>query len=264
MTARLAFSFMGAELGWSHLILFLLGLFAGAVIMVLIYLLILATSLKAPKNKLQTDEKRFTPEELNLLVEKKHGDFKERAAKKPALTQVGICKDVVTETVTEIAKKFYPKSKHPMLELNVSEVLVLNRQVTKRLEGMFNKPVIRWLRKIKVSQVVGVYDFKKKLDENEPLQKILDFGKEAGGIVRLFRWNKPTTWVGFGLGKLIDLVSARLCLAAISFTAEEGYKIYSKRFMKDEVEVDTGADKLLDDIDLPKAEALCEGDTAKV
>lgn len=263
MTIRLALSFAGAELGWSHLILFLLGLLAGAVMIVVVYLLILASSLKTPKINIKVDEKRLTPEELNKLVLDKHNDFKEKAAKKPALAQVGICKDVATETVTEIAKRFYPKSKHPMLELNVSEVLVLNKQVTERLEGMFNKPVIRWLRKVKVSQVVGAYDLKKKLDENEPLQKILDFGKEAHGIMKLFRWNKPTTWVGFGLGKLIDLASSRLCLAAISFVAEESYKIYSKKFMIDNAEVDTGAEKLLDDVELP-TEALPEGEVAKV
>lgn len=264
MTARLAFSFMGAELGWSHLILFLLGLFAGAVIMVVVYLLILATSLRTPKIKIKIDEKRFPPEDLNKLVLDKHGVFKARAAKKPAVEQVGVCKDVATETVTEIARRFYPKSKHPMLELNVSEVLVLNKQVTERLEGMFNKPVIRWLRRVKVSQVMGVYDLKKKIDENEPLQKILDFGKEAHGIVKLLRWNKPTTWVGFGLGKLIDLASSKLCLAAISFVAEESYKIYSKKFMKTEPMVDTGAEKLLDDVEREAEAVLPEGDVAKV
>ena len=264
MSLKLALSFMGAELGWSHLFLFLIGLGAGAVIMVLVYLLILATSLKTPKMNFKVDEKKFTPEEFNLLVEKKQNEFKEKAAKKPALTQVGICKDVTTEAITEIAKKFYPKSKHPMLELNVSELLVLNRQVTERLEGLFNKPVIRWLRKIKVSQIVGAYDLKKKLDENEPLQKILDFGKEASGIMKLFRWNKPTTWVGFGLGKLLDLVASKICLAAISFASEESYKIYSKKFMIEDVDVDTGADKLLDDVELPKVDALPEGDVAKV
>ena len=262
MSFKLALAFMGAELGWSHLVLFLLGLGAGAAIMVMVYLLILATSLKTPKMDIKVDEKKFTSEEFNLLVEEKRNEFKEKASKKPALTQVGICKDITTEAITQVAKKFYPKSKHPMLELNVSELLVLNRQVTERLEGMFNKPVIKWLRKIKVSQIVGVYDLKKKLDENEPLQKILDFGKEAGSIVKIFRWNKPTTWVGFGLGKLLDIVASKLCLAAISFASEESYKIYSKRFMLDGTDVDTGADKLLDD--MPKAEALLEGDTAKV
>lgn len=265
MTARLAFSFLGAELGLSHLVLFLLGLLSGAVIMVLVYLLILATSLKAPKIKVKVDEKKFTPDELNQLVEAKRVEFKEKAAKKSAVTQVGICKEVAGETITEIAKRFYPKSKHPMLELNVSEVLVLNRQVTARLEGLFDKPVIRWLRRVKISQVVGVYDLKKKIDENEPLQKILDFGKDAHGIMKIFRWNKPTTWVGFGLGKLIDLASSKLCLAAISFVAEEGYKIYSKRFMNEDVEIDTGADKLLDEAEVAKEiEKLPEGDFAKV
>ena len=265
MTAMLAFSFLGAELGLSHLVLFLLGLLAGAVITLLVYLLILATSLKAPKITVKVDEKRFTPEELNQLVENKRAEFKEKSAKKSAVAQVGICKDVAGETITEIAKKFYPKSKHPMLELNVSEVLVLNRQVTARLEGLFDKPVVRWLRRVKVSQVVGAYDLKKKFDENEPLQKILDFGKDAHGIMKMLRWNKPTTWVGFGLGKLIDLASSKLCLAAISFVAEEGYKIYSKRFMNDEIKVDTGAEKLLDEAEVAKeVEKLPEGDLTKV
>lgn len=265
MTARVAFSFLGAELGWSHLILFLLGLFAGAVIMVLVYLLILAASLKSPKTKIKIDEKRFTPEEFNRLVEKKHSDFKEKAAKKSAVAQVGICKDIAGETINDIAKKFYPKSKHPMLELNVSETLVLNRQVTARLEGLFDKPVVRWLRRIKISQIVGAYDLKKKIDENEPLQKIIDFGKDAHGVFKILRWNKPTTWVGFGLGKIIDLVSSKLCLAAISFVAEESYKIYSKRFMNEEISVDTGAEKLLDEAELEKEQAkLPEGDLSKV
>jgi hypothetical protein len=129
---------------------------------------------------------------------------------------------------------------------------------------MFNKPVVRWLRKVKVSHVVGAYDLKKKLDENEPLQKILDFTKEARGAIRLFRWKNPTTWVGFGIGKLIDIAASKLCLAAISFSAEESYKIYSKKFMKTDVDVDTGAEKLLDDGELPSEAELLEEETTKV
>ena len=265
MGVKLALSFAGAELGWSHLLIFLLGLGAGAAVVVLVYLLILATSLKAPKIKVKTDDKRLTVDELNLLVEDKHNAFKEKAVKLHAAEQLGVCKDLAVETVGDIARKFYPKSKHPMLELNVSELLVLNRQVTARLDGIFNKPVVRWFRKLKVSHVVGAYDMKKKLDENESLQKIIGVGKEASGILKILRWKSPTTWVGFGIGKLVDLVSSKICLAAISFVAEESYKIYSKKFMDEDVEVDTGADKLLDDAELSAdMEKLPQGDTAKV
>ena len=248
MTTRLALSFAGAELGWSHLWLFLLGIGVGALVMLLVYLVVLATSLKPPKIKVKVDKDAFPPEALNALVKEKHNKFNEKCTKRAVGVQIAACKDVIGETVSDIAAKFYPKSKYPMLELNVSEVLVLNKQVTERLEDIFNKPVIRWLRKVKVSHVMGVYDLKKKLDENEPLQKILDFGKEAHGIYKILRWNKPTTWVGFGVGKLIELVSSKVCLIAISYVAEESYKIYSKKFMDDEIAVDTEAAKLLDGV----------------
>lgn len=261
MRITVALTFLGAELSWSHLWIFLIGLGVGAVLITLVYALMITLSLRPPKIKVDFDEKKFSAEALNDLVSEKHEKFKALAKKKEALAQFGVCKDVVGETMTEIASKFYPKSKYPMLELNVSEVLVLNRQITARLEGLFNKPVVSWFRKLKVSQVVGIYDLKKKFDENEPLHKILDFTKEAGTLIKLFRWKNPTTWLGFGVGKAFSFVCSKICIAAISFTAEESYKVYSKKFMIEDVKVDTGADKLLDEAELP---ALEEGDTAKV
>ena len=250
MTVRLAFNFLGTELTFSHLTMFLTGLFAGVAIMFMIYLIVLASSLKPPKIKVAFDDKKFPAEELSALVEEKHRDFKEKSAKAQTAEQFVICKDVAVDTVTEIAKRFYPKSKHPCLELNVSEVLVLNRVVTARLEGIFNKPVVRWFRKLKVSQVVGVYDIKKKIDDNEPLQKILGVTKDASALLKAIRWNKPSTWVGFGLGKLFNLVTSKVCMIGISCVAEESYKIYSKKFMKEGITVDTGAERLLDDVKL--------------
>ena len=264
MTVRLAFNFFGTELTFGHLTMFLMGLLAGAAIMLMIYLVILAFSLRPPKIKVNIDEKKLTPEELNALVEQKHKEFKERSAKAQTAEQFVICKDVAAETVSDIAKRFYPKSKHPCLELNVSEVLVLNKMVTERLETIFNKPVVRWFRRLKVSQVVGVYDLKKKIDENEPLQKILGVTKDASALVKVIRWNKPGTWVGFGLGKLFNLVTSKICMIAISYVAEESYKVYSKKFMKTEIEVDTGADRLLDEVKAPEELEAGEEETAKV
>jgi hypothetical protein len=154
--------------------------------------------------------------------------------------------------ILTIAKKFYPTSKHPLLEISIDEALMLGTYISKRLDEVLDHKGLRFLKKFKISYIVGLYDFKENIMENSIVKvtrkyKISNAFNAAKKVINIVN---PVYWARkFVVSKAIDIVLNKLCKVMISVAGEETYKIYSKSIYNEENFIDSGIDELVNDLD---------------
>ena len=103
--------------------------------------------------------------EIELLVKQTQENFKDKKMRGEE-GMVSYCYKLSKEMVIEIAKKFFPESKHPLMEISIDEALLLSTYVTKRLEELLDHKGLRLFRKLKISTIYGWTEVKTTIDEN--------------------------------------------------------------------------------------------------
>ena len=116
------------EINLFSLVAFLTGLLSGAVILVLAYALSCIKSLKKD-SKVSIDAiKGVNEEDVRKIIENHRETFKEETKRRKEVS-VDLFKEVIFDMMNEIASKFYPKSKRPLSELSVDELILLNKYI---------------------------------------------------------------------------------------------------------------------------------------
>ena len=54
--------------------------------------------------------------------------------------------NTLMNTIKLIASTYYPKSKYPLYELNISELVVLLHYITNRIDEIFDKNILKLLK----------------------------------------------------------------------------------------------------------------------
>jgi len=236
---------------FSILISFLIGVGIGLTLAVFIYLILVLTTMKQKKFVIKTKVNDVSETDILRLIEDAKIQFKDEKLRGDT-NYFSYGYDITKNLIIAIAKKFYPKSKHPLCEISVDELLMLGVYISKRMDEILDHKGLRFLRKIKVSYVLGFYDVKEDISNNEVIKttkkyKITEALNAAKKVINVVN---PVWWVRkFVMNKAMDIVSKKLCLVLISVAGEETYKIYSKSIYNEEAEIDSNVDLLVTDLE---------------
>lgn len=238
------------EFDFGSLFFLLMGIVLGILIAVLIYLGFVLATLRSKKYVVGSIID-ISDEEVKTMIEQAQMVFKDKTLQGD-LGTVTYARNVTVELVNDIARKFFPDSKHPIFELSIDEVLMLARYISTRIDKMIDRPALRILKKIKISTIIGLGDAKRSFDESAlmkvtkkfKIKEIFNTVKGALNIVNPIYWVRKLI-----VNKSLNYAIYRICIMVIGIAGEETYKIYSKRVFQEEVVIDTGIESLAKDLD---------------
>jgi hypothetical protein len=209
----------------------------------------------------KTDEQDIDEEEIKWLIQDGIKLFKDKDAREA----VGFGKhllEVNRELSVDIAKKFYPKSKYPYLELTIDETLMLNHYITDRFqELMSSSKILKLTRGWTLAKIVEMNEVKTKI-ENNPIvktaKKYAGVTKAAGAVINAVN---PVYWFRrFTKEVALKIVSIQIGVALIKITGEETYKIYSKKVFNEEKTIDMSVDQIYNDLKKDFKSVVEQGD----
>ncbi|NLN50744.1 MAG: hypothetical protein GX149_03865 [Acholeplasmataceae bacterium] len=236
-------------LDWKYLFVFLTGILFGFLFLLLVYLYSVILSLKK-KRKYRRKPIEVDELEIELLIKDAQNQFKNKELRK-SIGLATYLKQIISELSEDIAKKYYPTSKYPLLELSVEESLELTNYISQRINEFLSAKIIAPLKRRTIAQIKSIYDVKTKIEET----KIVEASKKVGAkkisktVFGVLNVLNPAYWVKrLTVDKLYDIIIVRICLASIAIVGEETYKIYSKSVFKKPEELDVNIDELYEAI----------------
>lgn len=242
---------LAIQFNFSILISFVLGIVLGVIIAVLIYLILVLSTMNKNKKVFKPQVENVDSNEIIALIEEAKKEFKDERLRSDT-PYVSYAIDISKKMIYEIAHKFYPKSKRPLFEISIDEAFMLFNYISNRLDELLDHKGLRFLKKFKISFIIGLYDVKEDLNENDiikatkkyKLKNAFNAAKNALNIIN------PVYWIRkYVTSKAINVILKKLCVVMISVAGEETYKIYSKSIYNTLDEIDTGVEELIDDLD---------------
>lgn len=229
---------------------FLLGIGIGMAILVLIYIVIVLSSFNKQKFIVKSAEV-VDDEVIKEVIKMTQEAFKDKKLRGKE-NEFIYCKNLCGDLISDIATRFFPNSKRPLLELSIDEVLMLSVYISNRLDEVLSHRGMRALRKVKISSIMQLTDVKKNIDDNPIVKatkkyKIAETFKAAKKVVNVVN---PVFWVRkLIINSMFTIVINKICLVLIGIVGEETYKIYSKNVFNTEATIDTGIDTIMEEID---------------
>ncbi len=227
----------------STFIAFFLGFIIGIIFLVLCYVIYALILLKKKKNNIDKVNKSINEETIKNIIKIKQNQFLLLRKTNPIFQSL---KDTVLELINEIAKIYYPKSKHPIAELSINEIMLLDKYLLDKINELLSKKGFKILKNIKISTILTIADMNTNFQKN----KVIKYSKKLHlpaivktinlgfNVLNPFYWFKKLV-----ISPSINLIIKKMFLIIISIVGEETYQIYSKKlFITDEEEL-----KLLDD-----------------
>ncbi len=239
------------DISFSGFMNFFLGMATGVIAFTAIFvgLLVRGKNLNIEDIKLSTVD--VDEEKIKAMIMEKRTLFK----KNKKLGDRSVTKltfDMSYELVEEIAAYFFPESKYPMLELNVHELLELNHYITDRINGILDKPVLKNMMNLQMTQLRNMFEKKKFITENKVMKtakkyKVGKIAKYGGIAINLLN---PVYWFRkLVINTSLDAMTKKICVMIIGIVGEETTKVYSKKLFDKPVEInmiDSEVDNLLE------------------
>ena len=239
------FKNMFENISFSSLIALIFGIAIGVLICLMVYLVYFLSSIKKQEqaNKLNKEEiegvskkGKNAPaivdvEEIEKYINAAKDEYKEASIHMKAGAKMSIAKEIGVELASNIATLFYPKSKHPLAELSIDELIKLDYYIMGRIEKIIDGSILRLFKKGKISTILNFVDYKKQIDDNKIVKSakkmhiggIVSIIKSALNIVNPAYYGKKGTikmTIKFGLDRIIGII--------FEIIGEEVAKIYSK------------------------------------
>lgn len=245
----------------SSLISFLIGISFGFLVLLLIYLYAVLKNMNKGLKLRKTDEQDIDEEEIKWLIQDAIKLFKDKESREAAGYGKHLL-EVNRELSVDIAKKFYPKSKYPYLELTIDETLMLNHYITDRFqELMASSKILKLTRGWTLAKIVEMNEVKNKIEQNvivKTAKKYSGITKAAGAVLNAVN---PVYWFRrFTKEVALQIISIQIGVALIKITGEETYKIYSKKVFNEEKTIDMDVDKLYDEMKKDVKHIVEQGD----
>lgn len=243
------------------LISFAIGISVGFLAMLLMYVYAVLKSMNKGLKLRSTDETDIDEEEIKWLIQDAIKLFKNKEIR----NEVGFGKhllDVNKELSVDIAKKFYPQSKYPYLELTIDETLRLNHYITDRFqELMASSKILRLTRGLTLSRIVEMNEVKTNIEKNILVKTAKKYSKVTKAAAAMINVVNPVYWIRrFTKDVALQVITVHIAITLIKITGEETYKIYSKKVFNQEKTIDTNVDQLYDDIKKDIKTEIIEGD----
>lgn len=234
-----------------YLVVFATGVVFGFFFLLLVYLYTLLKTMQSKRFYRKAVEPDIDEEEIKLLIKDAQTEFKNKKLRE----EVGLVQHVRSlslELSKDIATKFYPESKYPLLELTIDETLMLGHYITDRIDKIFsNSRLLKIFRGKTLANLMALYSVKTAVDESAIMQveKKFKVKKRLGEFISAINIVNPAYWIRkVTVDKLTQQIIFKICTAIIGIVGEETYKIYSKNVFEIEKNIDTGVDDLYDEI----------------
>lgn len=227
-------------------ITFFLGIIMGFLILLLIYLYAVLKNLNKEMKLNKVQEEDIDEEEIKWMIEAAQNEFKDKKLRE----EMGYSKLLsreLKELTTDIAKKFYPNSPFPYLELTIDESLELVEYIKGRVDELVSNPIMRLFRGMTIRRIVELNQTKTKIEESRLVRsaKRHGFSKFAASTLRVINAANPFYWFKKAtVDQVVKVVMVKIGLAIIGITGEETYKIYSKKVFNKEKTIDTNVDEI--------------------
>ena len=234
---------------FSSLISFLIGISFGFLVLLLIYVYAVLKNMNKGLKLRKTDEQDIDEEEIKWLIQDAIKLFKDKESREAAGYGKHLL-EVNRELSVDIAKKFYPKSKYPYLELTIDETLMLNHYITDRFqELMASSKILKLTRGWTLAKIVEMNEVKNKIEKNvivKTAKKYSGITKAAGAVLNAVN---PVYWFRRLTKEVaLQIISIQIGVALIKITGEETYKIYSKKVFNEEKTIDMDVDQLYNEM----------------
>ncbi len=238
------------QFDFKYLIVFLTGTLFGFFFLALVYLYTAILAVNHKNRKLKLNPPHVDELEISLLIKDAQKQFKNKTVRK----EIGLAehlKTVCLELSNDIAYKYYPKSKYPLLELTVEESLMLTHYIANRIDEFLNPKILSVLKRRTLSQIKYIYDSKVKFSESKIVKAAeeVQVKKVSKAVMGVLNAVNPAYWVKrITVDKLYNLIIIKIGEAIVAITGEETYKVYSKRVFIEPKDLDLEIDKIYEDI----------------
>ena len=231
------FKNMVANINFSSVIMLVFGIALGILISVVTILVLYSSSLsKASKKKsIEVDDEK--KQLANSYIQACKDEYKEASQDLNMTSKYNLAKELSIDLANNISSIFYPNSKHPIAELSAEELIKLDYYIMARIEKELDKPILRRLKKLRISAVLNTVDAVKQVNDNKIVKqakkmKIGGIGAVISNALNVFNLG----YYGKKLGGVIAMKGLNSLIDNIfTIIGEEVFKIYSKNiFVSDE------------------------------
>ena len=219
-------------------IIFISGVIFGLLIFGLLYLYFTLRTLKDKKYYVESElENTIKEEEIKEIISSYQEKYLNQRKNDNKEVTSRVVKEALYGVIIDIASKYFPDSKRPLLELSIDELIMLMRYITNRVDNLLGYRGIKILRKIKLSTIMNIVDASLKVNNTKVVQttKKYKVGKIVKSSIGVLNILNPFYWIKKATTKLVTKsIYKKIILIIISIVGEETYKIYSKQALKEQ------------------------------
>ena len=164
-------------------IIFISGVIFGLFIFGLLYLYFTLRTLKDKKYYVESElENTIKEEEIKEIISSYQEKYLNQRKNDNKEVTSRFVKEVLYGVIIDIASKYFPDSKRPLLELSIDELIMLMRYITNRVDNLLGYRGIKILRKIKLSTIMNIVDASLKVNNTKVVQTTKKY--KVGKIVK--------------------------------------------------------------------------------
>lgn len=242
------------DFNFSALIAFIIGIIVGFILLLLIYAIMVISSLGSKKFIIENSNDPLELSDVKVMVEEAQKAYKNKELRgKKSRPQY--CYELVKDLIYGISYVYSPKSKYPLLELSIEEIMLLTNYITKRVDELLDRKGVRLLKKLKASEIMTFTKKTNELMNNDVIKGTIKASKFKKVIDYLNIINPYKIFKIQVIDRIINLIIDKLCLIIIAVAGEETYKIYSKKAFSSNNELSQMIDGLIDSMDNDMNEA---------
>ncbi len=230
--------FLSDIINWNSIISFALGVLAGILIIVSIFLIAISSSKKEKKKISGPTIEHIDEDKIKQMILNKQNDFTHEVEENDK-DYIKTAFQLSTELLHEVASYYFPDSKRPEYELSIGEATQLITYIMNRIEKLFDKPIIRRFKKSSLSKIADLIDKGRKVTNNETVKavsstgsEVIDTSKVVANTINPVFWFKKIVVKG-----TINIAMKQACKKGICIVGEEANKIYSKKLFNKEVDI---------------------------
>jgi len=231
---------MPFEISFGGFINFFFGIFTGMILFAVLIVFFTMRGKRIDVNVIKKPNVDVNEDEVKDMIIFMQKRFK--AERKVTDENIGKLTFLLSyELVEEIAKYFFPESRHPMLELSVNELIALNHYITDRIDELLEKPILKNTKNVRVIRVMQMFEKKRAIEESKIAKaakkmrvgKVIKYGGAVLNAVNPVYWFRKLV-----INTSVDAMTRKVCVVIIGIVGEETTKIYSKKVFENPLELE--------------------------
>lgn len=234
MLKIITFSIFKFEINLFSLVSFATGVVAGIILLVLYYLFACLKEINKNSIKLNENIKKVSQEEIKEMIEEYQESFEAEKSRRKAIP-FDYFKQSIWDMMNEIASQFYPKSKKPLTELTINEMIELDKYIVSKIEALLGHKGIQLIKGLRLSTIMAAVNSTNKVRKTKPVKFIERHGliKAYNTIATVVTSLNPVTWVKrLVINPAVNVLIDKICLVCYSIIGGETYNVYSKQAFK--------------------------------